>query len=112
VVIIVRVVSVEKVEDTEERHYVDGVRSATLRVERVFKGTVKVRDELVFGQGGGADCIWTFNEKTVGEEFLFYLASPDRYSDRSYLPSQDPGLWFAFGCGRSNRLERATDDLL
>lgn len=112
VVIIVRAISVEKAEDTDERHYVDGVRSATMVVERVFKGNLKVRDELVFGQGGGADCIWTFKESSVGEEFLFYLNSPGKFSDRSFLPSADPKLWFAGGCGRSTNLETATDDLL
>jgi len=111
-VIIVRAISVEKAEDTNERHYVDGVRSATMVVERVFKGSVKVRDELVFGQGGGADCIWTFNEKSVGEEFLFYLSRPEKTSTLPYLPSKEPNLWFAFGCGRSTGLEAATDDLL
>lgn len=112
VVIIVRVLSVEKAENTNERHYVDGVKSATMRVEKVFKGNLKVRDELVFGQGGGADCIWTFNEKSIGDEYLFYVTSPEKYSDRSYLPSQDPKLWFAGGCGRSTSVETATDDLL
>jgi len=112
VVIIVRAISVEKAEDTDERHYVDGVRSATMVVERVFKGNLKVDDELVFGQGGGADCIWTFKETSVGEEFLFYVNSPQKFSDRSFLPSADPKLWFAGGCGRSTDLEAATDDLL
>jgi len=111
-VVIVRVISVEKVEDTDEHHYVDGFRSATVVVEKVFKGKLKIRDEIVFGQGGGADCIWTFNEESVGHQLLFYLNRPERLSDRSYLPSKDPGLWFAFGCGRSTGLEGATDDLL
>ena len=42
-------------------------------VERVFKGKLKIRDEIVFGQGGGADCIWTFDEESIGHQFLFYL---------------------------------------
>src|SRR5260221_14778184 len=71
VVVIVRVLSVEKVADSEDRHYVDGVRTTTVVVEKVLKGKLKVRDQLVFGQGGGADCIWTFDEKSVGSEFLF-----------------------------------------
>ncbi|HZE68938.1 MAG TPA: carboxypeptidase-like regulatory domain-containing protein [Pyrinomonadaceae bacterium] len=111
-VVIVRVISVEKVEDTDEHHYVDGVRSTTMIVEKVFKGNLKIRDEIIFGQGGGADCIWTFNEKAVGHQFLFYLNRPEKLSDLRYLPSKDPGLWFAFGCGRSRGLNGATDDLL
>jgi hypothetical protein len=112
VVVVLRALSVEKAEDTNERHYVDGVRSTTMLVEKVFKGNLKVGDEIVFGQGGGADCIWTFNEKSVGHQFLFYLISPDKNSDRSYLPSTDLNLWFAGGCGRSTGLGGATDDLL
>jgi hypothetical protein len=112
VVIIARVVSVETVAANEIQEYVDGVRSATLRVEKVFKGDVNVRDELVFGQGGGADCIWTFNEESIGDEVLLYLDRPEKISDRSFLPSQDPKLWFAGGCGRSRGVEGATDDLL
>jgi hypothetical protein len=111
-VVTVRVLSVEKGEDTDERYYVDGVKTATLIVERVFKGKLKVRDEIVFGQGGGADCIWTFNDESIGDQFLFYLASPKKFTDRSYLPSKEPGLWFAFGCGRSTGLAGANEDLL
>jgi hypothetical protein len=48
-VVIVSVLSVEKAEDTVERSYVDGVRSATLISDKVFKGKLQVRDEIVFG---------------------------------------------------------------
>lgn len=111
-VVILRVISVEKVEDTAEDRYVDGVRSATLIVEKVFKGNLKIRDEIVFGQGGGGDCIWTFNEESVGRQLLVYLTRPEKPTGRRYLPSKDPGLWYAFGCGRSTGLGGATDDLL
>jgi hypothetical protein len=111
-VVIVKVLSVEKAEDPEEKHYVDGVKTATLIVEKVFKGNLKVRDEIVFGQGGGADCIWTFDEKSIGHQYLFYLIRPEKFSDRRYLPSKETGLWFAFGCGRSTGLAGATEDLL
>ncbi len=111
-VVIVKVLSVEKVEDKDKENYVDGVRSATLIVEKVFKGRLKVRDEIVFGQGGGADCIWTFDEEVIGYQYLFYLSRPEKFSDRSYLPSKEPGLWYAFGCGRSRGLGGATEDLL
>src|SRR5258705_6790084 len=111
-VVIVKVLSVVKAEDTEEQHYVDGVTKATLIVERLFKGNLKVRDEIVFGQGGGADCIWTFDEESIGHQYLFYLTRPEKFSARRYLPSKEPGLWFAFGCGRSTGLAGATEDLL
>lgn len=110
-VVIVRAVSVEKVKDTEDRHYVEGVRSTTMVVEKVYKGKLKVRDEIVFGQGNGANCIWTFNEKSVGHEFLFYLARPEKVAS-PYLALDEAGLWVAYGCGRSRELDDATEDLL
>lgn len=113
-VVIARVISVEKVETTadQDEPYVDGVRSTTMIVEKVFKGKLKVRDEIVFGQGGGADCIWTFDEESVGDQYLFYLVRPEKLSKEPYLPSKEPGLWFAFGCGRSRGVTDATEDLL
>lgn len=114
VVIIARLLSVEKVQDTEDRRYVDGVRSATMVVEKVFKGNLKVRDEITFGQGGGADCIWTFNEKWIGDQFLFYVNTPrkDASADDSFPPFREAGWWYAVTCGRSHGLEYATEDLL
>src|ERR1044072_5937674 len=113
-VVILRAISIEKGEDNEdkEEYYVDGVKSTTMVVEKVFKGKLKVRDEIVFGQGNGADCIWTFDEKSVGDQFLFYLTRPEKLSKDDYLPSKEPGLWFVSGCGRSRDLDEATEDLL
>lgn len=133
VVIIARLISVEKVgptavreeptndgeqdsaeeqEEQEERvqQYVNGIRSATMVVEKVFKGSLKIRDEIVFGQGGGGDCIWTFEEKSVGEQFLLYLHPPK--PEVGVDPIEGPVLWFAGFCGRSAPLEWATEDLL
>ena len=102
VVVIVKLVSVEKVDPkTDNHYYVDDVRSATAVVEKVYKGNLKVRDEIVFGQGGGADCIWTFNEKLIGVDLLFYLKPPDKGD-----------IWYAGGCGRSRGVGGATEDLL
>jgi hypothetical protein len=109
VVVVTRAVSVERSEKVapegrmgDAEHYVDGVKSTTMRVERVYKGRLKVGDEMVFAQGGGADCVWTFSEKSVGQQFLFYLASPEGRSKK----------WLGFGCGRSNDLQSAADDTL
>src|SRR5689334_24693618 len=110
-VVILRALAVEKAPDTEEQSYVDGVRSTRMIVEKVFKGKLKVGEEIVFGQGRGVDCIWTFDDESVGNKYLFYLRRPENL-DRTYLPSRDPGLWFAVGCGRSGELDGATDDLL
>jgi hypothetical protein len=113
VVIRARAISVEKVPDDEEHRYVfAGVRSTTMVVEKVFKGNLKVKDEIVFGQGSGADCIWAFDKESIGHEFLFYLSSPDKYSDRSRFPFHDPPFWYAGVCGRSRGLSDAGDDLL
>jgi len=108
-VVIVKAVSVEKVQDKEERHYVNGIKTVTMVVEKIFKGKLKVRDEIVFGQGGGADCIWTFSEESVGRQFLFYLDRPEKLS---FPASNDAGLWFAFTCGRVSGVENAAEDLL
>jgi hypothetical protein len=111
-VVILRAISVEKVQNTETEYYLDGIRSATLVVEKVFKGKLKARDEIVFGQGSGADCIWTFSEESVGRQFLFYLTRPDKPSTAGGLPSREPDLWFTSFCGRSKGLVGATEDLL
>lgn len=111
VVVVLRAVAVEKVAPEETapegrisdgRTYVDGVKSTTLRVERVYKGALKVGEELTFGQGGGADCVWTFDEESVGEQYLFYLRAPAR----------GQRVWYAGTCGRSRGLRYAADDLL
>ena len=109
VVVVVSAVSVEKAEPektaapgrmSDGENYVDGVKSTTMRVEQVFKGGLKVGEEMIFGQGGGADCVWTFSEQDIGKKFLFYLKiSP-------YTP------WFAGTCGRSSYVEYKADDLL
>ena len=110
VVVLVNAQSVEKVgpEKTAPKgrmsngeNYVDGVKSTTMRVEQVFKGTLKVGAEMVFAQGGGADCVWTFDEDDIGKKFLFYLK---RFKDSS--------VWIVGTCGRSKRVEHAGDDLL
>lgn len=99
-VFIAKVRSVEKAEDGTR--YVDGVRSTTVTVEKVFKGNLKVGDELIFAQGGGADCIWTFNQEAIGVEFLFYINGQEK----------NPKVWFAVTCGRSSVVKYAGDDLL
>ena len=86
---------------SDGENYVDGVKSTTMRVEQVFKGTLKVGDEMIFAQGGGADCLWTFNEQVIGEKFLFYLR---RWKDSTE--------WVAVTCGRSRHVDYAGDDLL
>jgi hypothetical protein len=98
--IIAQVTSVQK-SDASQRNVHD-IRSATLIVERVFKGSIKAGEEMVFAQGGGGDCVWTFSEEDVGRRFLLYLSGRRKGET----------IWHAFICGRSTSLEHAADDLL
>jgi len=110
VVVVIRAMSVEKAEPEKTapdgqmsngENYVDGVKSTTMQVEQVFKGSVKIGDEMIFEQGGGGNCIWTFNEKDIGNKYLYYLK---RFGDST--------VWIAGTCGRSNNVDYARDDLL
>ncbi len=101
-VAIFKLQSVEKLAEGEKGYGVDGIKQSKLTVEKVFKGNLKVGDILTFAQGGGADCVWTFSEKAVGNEYLFYLdAKPDK--DK---------IWAAITCSRSNSVKYAAADLL
>lgn len=102
-VVVLKAVSVEKVDPQKDGagYFVDGVKSTKMVVEKVYKGKLKVGDELTFSQGGGANCIWTFNEQSIDKEYLFYLDEGSRET-----------RWTGFGCGRSTGIENAADDLL
>jgi hypothetical protein len=108
-VVLTRVISVEKAEKaaapgrmSDGENYVDGVKSTRMLVERVFKGSLKAGEEITFAQGGGADCIWTFSEEEIGEQFLFYLHSREKR----------PAIWVAITCSRSGYSKHVADDLL
>lgn len=98
-VITARVVSIEKTKEPDPFHL--NIRSATMVVQKVFKGNVKAQDAISFAQGNGIDCLWTFDEKMIGFEYLLYLNPPDRASD----------LWH-LGQGRASELSSAANDLL
>ncbi len=70
--------------------------SSVLSIEKVFKGNLKAGAEHFLAQGSGADCIWTFNEDQIGQDFLFYLA------DETAIAST---------CSRSNEISRAAADI-
>lgn len=99
-VIVGRAVSVEKSDDPER--FIYGVRSTKFVVEKVFKGKLSPGAEMIFEQGGGGNCIWTFSEKSIGHRFLFYLTDDDVNRQR----------WSASICGRSNDSKFAAADLL
>ena len=99
VVITARLVSIEKTKEPDPIHF--NIRSATMVVQKVFKGNLEVQDAISFAQGNGINCGWQFDEKMIGHEYLFYLNSPDEASD----------LWYV-GQGRSSELSDAANDLL
>jgi hypothetical protein len=123
-VIIVKAVSVEMREEAKgvdleakmkESNYdisYQYVKSTKMKVEKVYKGNVKVGDELLFGQGGGADCRWTFGIKAVGKNFLFYLDKPTKYPYGDDNKMSDQPAYFPITCGRSQQIVGyETDDL-
>lgn len=93
--------AVAEEDEGEPRSGHGGVITTTMVAERVFKGDVRPGDEMAFAQGGGSDCIYTFDEKDVGRRYLFYLG---RFEG---VPA-----WVAWTCGRSGLVEHRHDDLL
>ena len=112
-VVVTKLVSVEKTSKREQEYYYRSLKSVKMVVERVYKGDAKVGDEFFFAQGGGADCIWTFKEPWIGAKFLFYLDKPSKkHPWLEYPPEQLVPLFRASGCGRSADIDDATEDLL
>jgi hypothetical protein len=101
VVVIARVVSVDKTPKQDKKTHDYGVRSSRLVVEKVYRGDVRVGEEFVIGQGDGMNCLMRFNEDNIGDRALFYLGLP-----------QEGNLWGITFCGRSTSVARATEDLL
>ena len=64
--------------------------SIKMIVEKVYKGNLKVGDEMIFGQGD-SDCLLKFQEREIGTKFLFYLDPREK----------EPKLWYAHSCGQS-----------
>lgn len=121
-VVVLKVRSIEKTE-TPPPMLVNygGIRQTTLTVEKVYKGTLKVGQELTFAQGGGADCVWTFTEESIGNKYLFYLgAKPfDTKSSDGVIAAtgQFPKVvpkdtWVASTCSRSGSLKWTAADIL
>lgn len=73
VVITARVVSIEKTTEPDPIHF--NIRSATMVVQKVFKGNVKVQDAISFAQGNGIDCLWQFDEKMIDPQKSKLLTS-------------------------------------
>ena len=99
-VLIARLTAVKMAEKGKTVEYADQAAPlSTFVVEKVYKGNVKVLDELTVAIG---ICSVWFDPKQVGDRFLLYAMKSDRV----------PEVWFAPLCGRSRGLEHAAEDLL
>ena len=63
-------------------------------VEKVYKGNLRVGEEMIFGQGESGSCSKDFNERHIGAKFLFYLTRKEK----------TPSVWYADRCGRAKPL--------
>ncbi len=90
----VRSVDNTKAKDEDNREWIVG-QTATVQVEKVFKGNVK--PEVIF-KSYGSSCDAEYVE---GQRWLFYT---------HFNPKEK--AWEVGGCGRSTLVEHAADDLL
>lgn len=100
VVVVARVASFHKTGENAA-YKVDGISSTRMAVEKVFKGSVKIGEEMEFYQGDNGECAWAFSEQTLGRRYLLYLGSYKK----------GPKLWYISVCGRSTDVDNAIDDL-
>jgi len=120
-VITAHLASVDKIREKEREYDIRYIRSVTMIVDKVYKGDVLPGASLKFAQGGGSDCIWTYDEKWIGRKFLFYLNGPtigptfgEGMGSATFSPSDvstSEPMFYLIGCGRSIGLEGAWDDL-
>jgi hypothetical protein len=79
------------------------ISHATMSVRKVFKGDVKIDQQLTFENGDFTlDCSWSFFANYVGNSYLLYLYKPEKASEPFSVSS----------CNRSSSLEGAHEDLL
>lgn len=97
---IFRVTSVDKYKNGDRRPDSADVKSAILRVEKVYKGRLVVGQEFTFTNNG--ICIRTFDEKDIGDDFLLFLGEN---------PAKGRA-WAAGFCTRSRRVENNKADVL
>lgn len=90
-------------------------QSVKVRIEKAYKGSLKVGEVLTFGQSGGKDCVWSFNSADIGKIFLFYLSEPTkarRHKGTEETEKSDAeARYYVSTCGRSAEIEKATDDI-
>lgn len=90
--------SVIKAEEQEKR-YALGIKYVTMTVEKVFKGDLRVGQELTFHNAFPGNCSWIFRERDIGTDYLYYLDE-----------SRD-GIFTAAMCTRSLPLQYRAADL-
>lgn len=111
-----RMTSVDKIRPKEKKHDIHYIRSVSMIVLKVYKGSLKPGQEVKFGQGGGADCIWTYDDEDIGHEYLFYVGKPTKghpflQSENEQDNKVEEPMFHAITCGRSRGLGGAVDDL-
>lgn len=115
VVVAGRIDSVHRLRPDEREYDHGAILSATLVVDKVYKGNIKVGDKLVLAQTGGADCGFDWNEKSIGGKYLFYLGEPsERYHEEALgqtIEGAKIPMYRTSFCGRSTDLDDADDDL-
>jgi hypothetical protein len=114
-VISTKLISMKKVREKQDEDDIGYITSVKMLVEKVYKGNVKVGDELTFAQGGGSDCIWTYDEEVIGQKFLFYLNKATKRNSSSFDDENTKNaelMYYPVTCGRSTRLANAADDIL
>ena len=94
-VIIARVLAIEKISDP------DTTRTRMV-IEKVYKGNLRVGQEMMFGQGESGSCIEDFDERDMGARFLFYLKPKE----------MTPSVWYADGCEKSKPLPGSNTHLV
>lgn len=98
-VIIARMTAVTK----GKSRFNSDISHATMTVEKVFKGDVKIGQELLFENGDPVlGCSWQFYEDYVGSAFLLYLYRPEKPSEPFVIST----------CNRSTGVSSAHEDLL
>ena len=95
-----------------EKDFRKNISAVKMVVEKVYKGDAKVGDEILIGQdnGGGFWCAWEFDEKAIGEKFLFYL--DNRIRKTVEMDENSRPIYYVSFCGKSNFLKYAANDLL
>lgn len=114
-----RIESLHKLREKNDEYDHQAYLSATLLVDKVYRGNIKPGDRLVLAQGSGSDCRFPWDEKWVGSEWLFYLGEPST-GHRPYFEIENEELLRAvkktsmYGtsfCGRSTTVSSAARDL-